>query len=179
MCLLFGDSEKKAIPRVESWHRAGFTYITSSRDGAWRGLAISTHSQGPSYPPGCRTLSLTYLLACHTYIPLAIYPADSGRAFPSSWRGGWQSGYERIRFPSREVWHFALRLVLPGVALLVGHTCRSNVWSPAGLKVSPKSTNPLRMQDLYSTSRIPCRLWPYALQNPVERFRLAGWWTVL
>jgi hypothetical protein len=52
--------------------------------------AVSTHSRGPPYPRAARTLSLTHLLACHTFIPLVLYPADSGTVLPMARRGVWQ-----------------------------------------------------------------------------------------
>ena len=42
---------------------------------------VSPHSRSPPYPRVARTLSLTHLLACHIIFPLAVFPADSGRAF--------------------------------------------------------------------------------------------------
>ena len=46
--------------------------------------------------PG-RALSLTHLLACQTFIPLVVYPADSGKALPIAWRGDRQVLHERIK----------------------------------------------------------------------------------
>ena len=111
------------------------------------GVAVSTHTRGPPSPvgcphsvphapmPKCRINKTTHhLLACYTFIPLVlvVYPADSGRAIPSAWRGVGQSGQEQIRFAlSLEVWHFNLRFILPrsrgggGVPRTGGCTCRS------------------------------------------------------
>ena len=42
----------------------------------------ATRARGPPYPRAARTLSFTCLV-CHTFIPLAVYPAD----FRSPWGG--------------------------------------------------------------------------------------------
>jgi hypothetical protein len=85
---------------------------TVSRDGGsvfhvmlymWlRPRSISKHRHviamplalGGSLAQTC-TLSLTHLLTSHTFIPLAICPADSSRAFRAP---GGVLGYEQIRF---------------------------------------------------------------------------------
>ena len=89
--------------------------LAGSRTASPR-AAVSTHSRGPPYLLAARTLSLTHLLACHTIFPLALFPADSGRAFRAlcGVTVG-LLGHEQIRFP--QVWHFTLRFVLPGVGL--------------------------------------------------------------
>ena len=63
------------------------------------GVAVSTHTRDPPCPRAARTRSLTHLLVCHTFILLAIYPADSSGALPITWRGGGQLGHKRICIP--------------------------------------------------------------------------------
>ena len=75
-----------------------------SRDSAWRGLAWPRRAPPLAPRPGAqrtsglptlsRSLSLTHLLACHTFAPLAICPADSSTALPIAWRSGGHFGHE-------------------------------------------------------------------------------------
>ena len=78
--------------------------------------AVSTHTWGPPYPRAARTLSLTHLLTCLTFIALAVYPADSGeasdKALPIAWRRGGQSNPLSL-----DVLHSTLSFAMPRVGL--------------------------------------------------------------
>jgi hypothetical protein len=74
--------------------------VSSTSRGSLRDLSsLLLPHMGPPHPRAACILSLTHLLACHTFVPLAVYPADSGKARPIAWRGGGQLGHERICFP--------------------------------------------------------------------------------
>jgi hypothetical protein len=82
------------------------------------GAAVSTQTRGQPYPRAARNLSLMRLLACHTFIALAVCPADSGRSSRVNERlAGCWTVRARANPLSLEVWHFTLRFVLHGVGL--------------------------------------------------------------